>query len=328
MNQIPHRRPKISVIIPSYNSTNALELTLKHLASQSISSELFEVLVVDDGSSDNTMEIVTALAYESHLVYLRQNNKGRAATRNNGVQNARAPLLLFLDADVVPESNLLEMHIDSHYPESEMLVVGRVQPWPQLARSWYDQIVEPETASMDYGDEARIVPFYMALSGNLSLTIDAFNQIGGFDKSFIEAGAEETEFAYRAEKLGYCLSYQPAAIGYHNHPRTLHERCQQQRVHMRSMALLLSKYPEVQTIIYGVDELMPIVAEPRNFKNIVNRARATLLGIRFVRFTLYQALLAVDKRRKWPKIVSFLYWRLYTGSRYVGFREGLRLYAK
>lgn len=328
MNKISHRCPKISVIIPSYNRANALELTLKHLASQSISSELFEVLVVDDGSSDNTMEIVKALEHDAHLVYLRQENKGAAATRNNGVQYARAPLLLFLDADVIPESNLLERHIESHSPESEMLVVGRVQPWPGLTRRWFDLVVDPDTAGMDYGDEPKIVPFYMTLGGNLSLTSDAFNQIGGYDETFPDAGAEETEFAYRAEKIGYCLSYQPSAIGYHNHPRTLRERCQQQSTHMRSMALLLSKHPETQTRIYGVDELMPIVAEPKNVKNIVKRTRAVFLGNRLVRFTLYRALMALDHRRMWPKITSFLYWRLYIGSRYVGFREGLRLYAE
>ena len=94
------------------------------------------------------------------------------------------------------------------------------------------------------------------------------------------------------------------------------------------MALLLSKHPETQTRIYGVDELMPLVTEPKNVKIMVKRTRAALLGNRLVRFALYRALLALDRRRMWPKITSLLYWRLYIGSRYVGFREGLRLYAE
>jgi glycosyltransferase involved in cell wall biosynthesis len=328
LNESSYRYPKISVIVPSYNRAEAIKLTLKHLARQSISAELFEVLVVDDGSQDNTKEIVAAIENDLSIEYIKQKNRGVAATRNHGAQRARANLLLFLDADVIPESNLLETHIKSHYSKPEKLVVGRVRPWPGFPRRWYDQVVDPETAGMDYGDKPKIVPFYMSLGGNLSLTRDAFNQIGGYDESFPEAGVEETEFAYRAEKIGYCLSYQPAAIGYHNHPRTLPERCQQQIAHMRSMALLLNKHPEVQTRIYGVDELMPIVAEPKRVKNMVKRAHAAFLGTRIVRFTLYRALLALDQRRMWPRITSFLYWRLYTGSCFVGFREGLRLYAK
>jgi glycosyltransferase involved in cell wall biosynthesis len=318
--------PAVSVVIPTYNRANALGLTLEHLAQQSLPTDQFEVFIVDDGSEDETSRIVASQTAPFRLEYLRQQNRGAAAARNVGVNRALADLIVFVDADVIPDTCFLEQHIHLHTGPAKQLIVGRVRTWPGTPRPWYDIRIDPDVG-MDYGDHQRVLPFYMALAGNLSLTKRAFDEIGGFDEAFPAAGCEETEFAYRASLLGYRLSYQPSAIGYHNHPRTLHQRCQQQRIHMRSMALLILKHPELQTIVFGVDELMPLFQEPRSRERLLRRMRASLFGSHLVRCGLSVPLSVLDHYRILPRIAKVLFWRLSLGWRFVGFREGLQRYA-
>jgi glycosyltransferase involved in cell wall biosynthesis len=321
-------KPVISVVIPTYNRAEALELTLQHLARQTLPHEQFEVIVVDDGSNDHTEQVVAKRSWPFPLTYLKQMNRGAAATRNLGVAQARADLILFLDADVIPEPQLLAAHIQSHTEAPHHLVVGRVKPWPKNSKSWYEQVVDPESVGMDYGDQPRILPFYMALGGNFSINRQAFAEIGGYDENFPAAGAEETEFAYRAEMRNYSLRYQPVAVGYHNHPRTLMQRLHQQAAHMRSMALLITKHPLLQTVIFGVDELMPILSPPRSVKAMWRRCRAFVLGSAPARTILYRVLIYLDHHRLCPRLTSIVFWRLLTGWRWIGFREGLRRYGR
>lgn len=319
--------PIISVVIPTYNRADAIKLTLQHCSQQTIPPEQFEVVVVDDGSTDGTEQVVTSPSWPFHLSYLKQANKGAAATRNLGVAHARSNLILFLDADVIPEPQLLAVHLQSHSETTRHLVVGRIKPWPETVRPWHVQVVDPESAGMDYGERARTIPFYMALGGNFSMTREAFVEIGGYDESFPAAGCEETEFAYRAELRGYRLLYEPRAVGYHNHSRSLQQRCLQQAAHMRSMALLIVKHPELQTRIFGVDELMPALAPPRSAERFWRRVRASFFALPPVRTSLYYALLWLDHQQRYPRLASILFWRLMTGWRCAGFREGLKLYS-
>ncbi|MFC2046009.1 glycosyltransferase family 2 protein [Chloroflexota bacterium] len=318
--------PKISVVVPTYNRAAALDLTLHHLEGQSLDGDQFEVLVVDDGSTDGTRDAIAAGGFSFRLAYHRQENRGAAAARNLGAEQARADLLLCLDSDVIPDARLLETHVHSHAAPSGHLVVGRVRTWPEANTAWYEKAIQPERAGMDYGPESRTIPFYMTLGGNFSIAICAFQEIGGYDQSFPAAGCEETEFAYRASLLGYAVQYQPAAIGYHNHPRSVGQRCRQQAAHMSSMALLLAKHPELQTVIPGVDELMPLWAAPRSAGAVLRRSRAWIYGCPCLRAGLYQGLLALDRLQIAPRLAKMLFWRLMRGWRHAGFRRGLRRY--
>lgn len=318
--------PIISIVMPTYNRADAIGLTLEHLTKQTLSPSQFEVIVVDDGSTDDTENIVMSQKGPICLTYLKQPNRGAATTRNIGVRQARADLILFLDSDVVPEPQLVETHLQCFAQVNSHLVVGRVKPWPGTPRPWHEQLIAPESVGMDYGDTTRNIPFYMALGGNFSITRTVFTKIGGYDEKFPSAGCEETEFAYRAELMGHSLFYEPRAVGYHNHPRTLEQRCRQQAAHMRSMALLIAKHSEMRTVIPGVDELMPILSHPRSKQRLWRRCQASLFGSPPVRTALYRSLMWLDKRRIGPRLASILFWRLLTGWRYVGFREGLQTY--
>ena len=311
--------------MPTFNRVEAIGLTLEHLAAQTLPMSEFEVVVVDDGSTDDTEEYVTQRSWAFELNYHRRNNSGAATTRNFGVAQSRAPLILFLDSDVVADSRLLELHVESHRGLEDRLIVGRVKPWPEPSRPWYEQVVYAE-GGMDYGDTARSVPFYMTLGGNFSIARGVFDAVGGYNQSFPAAGCEETEFAYRAEQAGFSLWYQPEAIGYHNHPRSLYQRCQQQYAHMSSMALLIAMHPQLQTVIFGVDEVMPIFSQPLSFSAARLRFTTAILGLRPIRSALYRSLMLVDQRRLSPRLASMLFWQLIRGWKHAGFHHGLSLY--
>ena len=94
-----------SVVVPVYNGAAVIERCLDGLGCQSISSDRYEVIVVDDGSTDTTPAVVTAWAARHPTVQLRllrQPNAGPAAARNFGAREAQSPLVLFTDGDCAP----------------------------------------------------------------------------------------------------------------------------------------------------------------------------------------------------------------------------------
>lgn len=111
-------QPKVSVIIPSYNCGRFLPETLDSVLAQTFRD--YEVIVVDDGSTDNTEQIIKP--YTNSVIYLRGPNKGASAARNRGLKIARGELVAFLDADDVWESEKLSAQValmDSH-PELDV----------------------------------------------------------------------------------------------------------------------------------------------------------------------------------------------------------------
>jgi len=107
------KTPKISIVIPSYNSVKTLSATLKSIFKQSF--EDFEIVIVDDGSTDNTAKVVQDWQEKEAIIkYVYQENKGLAGARNQGIRNASGEYILFLDADDVIKPN----HLKSLYKKS------------------------------------------------------------------------------------------------------------------------------------------------------------------------------------------------------------------
>ena len=117
---------KISVIIPTYNRAELLKSSLKSLTKQSIPKAQFEIIIVDDGSKDNTEEICRNFQEQLQLKYFKQKNSGIAAAKNLGIFVSNAPILLFFDDDDVADTNLLKEHIKTHNknPEENIAVLG------------------------------------------------------------------------------------------------------------------------------------------------------------------------------------------------------------
>ena len=115
---------RVSVVIPTYNRLPLLRRVLAALETQSTPLADFEVIVVSDGATDGTDPFLDTLTTPLQLRPVFQTNSGVAAARNAGVAAARAPLILFLDDDVVPAPDLVAVHLQLHENHDNIVILG------------------------------------------------------------------------------------------------------------------------------------------------------------------------------------------------------------
>jgi glycosyltransferase involved in cell wall biosynthesis len=316
---------QISVIIPNFNRAGALEGTLTALAEQTISPEAYEVVVVDDGSTDESVEVIAEMEVPYSLKLVRQSNRGAGAARNRGARFAQSDLLVFLDADMIAMPDLLQHYLaaDAHQPDA--LIIGRQRPCPDAYPTLFDKVTRYE-GFRDLGPEPFTPSFYHVLSSSMSVRRANYDKVGGFDEG-VGIGAhpatDDTEFGYRAQKMGLDLVYCPKAVAYHNHPRTLEQRCIQEYTIALWTARMFQRYPEMRSLIPAFRDVQLISWRKDPLVLIGWKAARRFLALRPVLSTL--KFLARAAERWWPnpRLLRFLYWKILSGYRVVGFRKGL-----
>jgi len=203
--------PTVSVVVPTYNRRAGLFRLLTALARQSYPASNFEVIVVDDGSTDSTPALLDGHEPPFALVAVTQPNRGPAAARNRGVEHARGRLLVFLDDDVEPHPDLLAAHVAIHGDSTHRVVVGPMSPPRRWSRPawvrWEERQLQKQYDAMLAG-EYPCTPrqFY---TGNASLGRDLFRASGGFDQQFKRA--EDVELAWRLANAGAEFVFEPRA---------------------------------------------------------------------------------------------------------------------
>ncbi|MGX9728685.1 MAG: glycosyltransferase [Candidatus Electronema sp. VV] len=203
--------PELSVIIPAWNAEKTLPLCLEALKRQTVARDRFEVIVVDDGSSDSTAEIARRCAARCHS----QENQGPAAARNKGVSLAQGSLIFFTDADCVPDPTWLEEMAAPFARPDVAAVKGayRTEQTSLVAR--FAQLeFEERFRMLARRDSIDMVDTYSA-----GFRKEIFEVLGGFDTRFPEANNEDTEFSYRMAEAGHRMVFAPKAVVRHlNHP--------------------------------------------------------------------------------------------------------------
>jgi glycosyltransferase involved in cell wall biosynthesis len=203
--------PSLSVVVPTYNRRAGVERLLRTLAEQTFPSSQFEVVVVDDGSTDGTAEALARFEAPYRLRALTQANAGPAAARNNGLQHAEGRLIVFLDDDVVPSPGLLATHAAIQGNADDLVVVGPMYPPTDWQRTvwvrWEERQLLKQYAAMDQGLYACTPrQFY---TGNASAPRDLLLRSGGFDARFKRA--EDVELAFRLWAMGARFHFEPRA---------------------------------------------------------------------------------------------------------------------
>ncbi len=212
---------KLSVIIPTYNRQGVLCRTLQAYCDQSAASEILELLVVDDGSTDGTEAAVKKLEAGSPIPirWLSQSHRGLAAARNHGMTYVRGELVLFADDDIIPSRQLVAEHLAWHtrYLDPAVGVLGFV-PWsPEVRPTPFMDWLALDGVQFGFGRLTResavgLDCFYCC---NTSFKVSFLRQHGGFDEDFKSYGFEDTEFGYRMMQKGMRLLYNPDAVGFH-----------------------------------------------------------------------------------------------------------------
>jgi len=231
-NPEAYTRP-VSIIIPVYNRLEKLGKTIAALTHSTYPLELMEVVIADDGSADNPEQLVERFSSFFPVKFVGQSDKGfRAARiRNKGVATASHDDLIFLDCDMLPEPTLVEAFMKYlHVSDRLVLLGGRryvntdhfsiqnviddIQPVLDLPSQCADtgsgpEKDEPPTEDWRYAiyqksDNLKNVkyPFNTYCAGNIGLSRSLFNQVEGFDESFVHWGMEDTEIGYRLYRNG------------------------------------------------------------------------------------------------------------------------------
>ncbi len=205
--------PFVSVIVPAYNAAATLPACLAALAAQDYPRERCEVIVVDDGSQDET----AALAEAAGVHVIRQANAGPAAARNAGAAAAQGELLLFTDADCAPVPGWISALVA---PFADPEVAGAKGAYLTRQRE-----LVPRFTQLEYEDRydrmagAETIDFVDTYSA--AYRREVFQANGGFDTIFPTASVEDQELSFRLAEKGYRLVFVPQARVYHRHNPTL-----------------------------------------------------------------------------------------------------------
>jgi GT2 family glycosyltransferase len=213
-------RLSISVVMPTHNRSASLEEGLVALLSQRYPLDRYEIIVVNDASTDRTPILLKTLeeTYTGRLrVFHQDRNRGPAAARNRGVAESIGSIVAFTDDDCVVAPDWLEQ-IQRGYREPGIVGVGgKVLPFAtdsiiQRYYARYSVIAQP---AMQQGQISYLI------TANASFRRDCLLEVGGFDETLKIAGGEDPDLCLRLRQLGYRFGYNPQAVVYHNYASSL-----------------------------------------------------------------------------------------------------------
>ncbi|MBI3926718.1 MAG: glycosyltransferase [Armatimonadetes bacterium] len=193
----------VTVGICSRNRCGLLEKVLLSLADQTLAPDRYEVVLVDDGSTDDTPAMARRVEVPYTLVYLRQPHSGLSTARNTGIRRARGRVMVYIDDDVLGDRRLLEEHLRSHEAHDKCVVNG-----------WVNHVTEPLRPESPVFTMADISTSFFWTS-NVSVKTEHLIACGMFDEDFKEYGWEDQEVGLRLMALGLKARNNYRAIGYH-----------------------------------------------------------------------------------------------------------------
>lgn len=320
---------KASIIIPVHNNASTLALVLASLREQTLDTGSFEVIVVDDGSTDSVRQVIETCSQPYNLLFLQQENRGAASARNQGAAQSGGEILVFLDSDVLPSSTLLIEYLNSHRAHQRALIVGKTQAPPPKNSSLFLSIMGEALFSWNLGDAKKEASFLEVLSRNMSLRHSSFQELGGFDEDFPpKSGFEDTEFAYRASRLGYSLIYDPDAAGIHLHSATLMQVCRHMYCYQTSAALLMTKHPEIKGQIAHLHDKEPIDWGQDKLQLVGRKLLRQMLAHTRSIWLMEKVVAGLERWYPSPTLLRFMYWKILGSYLFLGFREGLKQYGE
>ena len=180
-----------------------LQKALPAIFRQDIDRSLFEVLLVDDGSTDNTEALAKEFEVFPNFSYFKIEKSGASKARNEGIKKAKGEIVIFIDSDIIVKSDFIKEHVQSHEKEDNLIIRGPVIATYDLENPF---IVKPKLTDISNAFFA---------TGNTSVKTKYLVEAGLFDEEFSQYGWEDLELGLRLKKLGLKVVDNPKATGYH-----------------------------------------------------------------------------------------------------------------
>jgi GT2 family glycosyltransferase len=264
--------PKVSVIVCVYNGERTIDDCLASL--EKLNYPNYEVIVVNDGSTDRTLQIAQKYDYIYYLI--DQENQGLSAARNVGIRAARGDIIAFTDADCVADEDWLT-HLVARFHTSEFAAVGG----PNLSPP--DDSFVASCVAVSPGAPAHVLLDDVVAEHipgcNMAFRREALEAINGFDPIFRAAG-DDVDLCWRLQNKGYRIGFSPAAVVWHFRRNTVRDYLKQQRGYGKAETLLFFKHPSRFNVlgqsrwfgrIYGDLSTYLLNSQPRIYSGIFGR---------------------------------------------------------
>lgn len=307
--------PSISVVIPTYNRSDVVARTLRHLLDQDFPPEHYEIIVVDN-SADDTPAVVTQIGAASTVPVQLICNDERlpAVKRNQGLAAARHDLVLFMNDDVWVGPGFLTAHARAHVRHREpVAVLGHVRQSPEMEQTPFISSYQPFAYHL-VPDGVETLPYWFSWSMNLSLPrAEMLERNLVFHEDWREIGHEDVELGYRWCHAGRKLVYDVQATGDHFHPHTVASACRLQHAIGRGLRDLESLVPD------------PVLLERYGVLSLRNSHRSIIRGVvrsaLFNRVTTPPLVRWLDSRRRDTAVNRWLYWKVLLHHTNRGYRS-------
>lgn len=272
--------PSFSIVVPTFLRPAALRQTLAALASLDYPRDRYEVIVVDDGDSDETARVVGSLDAPGVPVRLeRQRRLGAARARNRGAGVANGEFLLFCDDDMVLAPGDLRERVRAFARHGDVAVAARWEFSPAATgalmstpfgryRIDLERHFQDQAAGEPLDGDPACLRMELVAAAVLSLARERFAELGGFDESFPFAGAEDQDFSLRARAAGMTLLLDTRICALHNDNNfTLRDYCARERRSAQTVAVLAKKYPaQLSNTPYVIENRPIMAADPPRLK--------------------------------------------------------------
>ncbi|KEZ15296.1 Glycosyl transferase family 2 [Sphingobium yanoikuyae] len=256
MADAPSPSLALSIVVPTHNRMALMQEMLHALERQAPGTPPFELVVVADGCVDGTIAMLSAYHGPFPVRIVERPGLGPAQARNAGADMAAAPLLLFLDDDVLPTPGVVAAHVAVHADQPETAVIGPYPPAPHASgdmfrlgiRDWWTR----HFAAL--ADPAHRFSFRDVLTGNLSMPRKLWQDIGGLDPQFSRA-REDLELGVRLFARGIPIRYAPDALAWHHehHTSSLATSFQRATEEGKSDVRMALKHPHLASQLYPVE---------------------------------------------------------------------------
>lgn len=317
---------EISVVIPTHNRSDALAKTLLNLSKQEF-TEPWEVIVVNNRSTDDTDEVVRGQRFPAPLRLIHEEKPGAAAARNAGIAVARGQYIVLVDNDILTEPDFLRRHYDLLVSNPGCWITGKLVNLPEQRATplgKYRDYLYGHAPNKSDGDEANWFS-----GANVSLPRLDWERLGGFDERFPGAGGEDYDFAIRAWGAGIKILYCPSIVTIHNDWAgfSIEDYCLRQRLYSQFMALFCKN---------SGDRHGRMKLAMQNLPPDWRRDNPALFTKKLVKKALaaksWQAILAgvcafMERSWPWPPLLRRLYKVMLAVAIYQGFQEGLAQYS-
>jgi cellulose synthase/poly-beta-1,6-N-acetylglucosamine synthase-like glycosyltransferase len=230
--------PFVSIVLAAYNEEKDLGRCIESLKKQDYPKYKFEIIVVDNNSTDRTAEIIK----NSRVKYILETKQGRAEARNTGIKTADGDVIVIIDADCVAESNWLKMLVSGFINPDVGIVAGEIKCLEKEGLS----VLESFLLKKDYLAQKQHVehPFFpYAATANAAYRKELFDKIGYFTLGM--TGEDDADFSWRMQiETPFKVAYAPDSVVYHSYEANIHEIYKQKKRHAIGYVNLYRIYKE------------------------------------------------------------------------------------